>query len=132
MTEMNDTPSGDPVLQVVAMPKDTNPNGDVFGGWLLSQMDIAGGVFCRKKVRGRVVTVAMDSITFKLPVFVGDILSCYAKLIRVGTTSISIHIEAWVTRMFADERRIKVTEGDITYVKIGEDRRPAPIGDLNS
>ncbi|RMF06212.1 MAG: acyl-CoA thioesterase [Candidatus Neomarinimicrobiota bacterium] len=120
-------PHGELTIQVVAMPRDTNPNGDIFGGWLLSQMDIAGGVFCRKIAQGRVVTVAMDSITFKHPVFVGDTLACYASLIRIGRTSITVHIEAWASRIYEADRRIMVTEGDITYVKIGEDRRPQVI-----
>lgn len=114
-------------IQVVAMPSDTNPSGDVFGGWILSQMDIAGGVYCRKITKGRVVTVAMDSTTFKLPVFVGDTLSCHVFLNKIGRTSITVHIEAWVHRALEMEQCIKVTEGDFTYVKVDENRKPVPI-----
>ena len=115
-------------IRVLAMPADTNPSGDVFGGWLLSQMDIAGGVFCRKIAKGRVVTVAIDSTTFKLPVFVGDTLCCYVHLIKKGRTSITVGIEAWVNREFGEEgSSIKVTEGEYTYVKVDENRNPTPI-----
>ena len=114
-------------IQVVAMPADTNPSGDVFGGWILSQMDLAGGVFCRKLVKGRVVTVAIDSTTFKLPVFVGDTLCCYVSLIKTGRTSITVHIESWVNREYEAEKSIKVTEGDFTYVKVDAERNPLVI-----
>lgn len=123
---MKDNSKGELTIQVLAMPADTNPSGDVFGGWVLSQMDIAGGIFCRKIAKGPVVTVAIDSTTFKLAVFVGDTLCCFVKLIKIGRTSITVHIEAWVNREF-DEDSIKVTEGDFTYVKVGKDRRPVPI-----
>ena len=119
---------GELTIRVLAMPADTNPSGDVFGGWLLSQMDIAGGVFCRKIAKGRVVTVAIDSTTFKLPVFVGDTLCCYVSLVRQGTTSITVKIEAWVNREYGEEgASIKVTEGEYTYVKVDENRKPLKI-----
>ena len=114
-------------IQVVAMPADTNPSGDVFGGWILSQMDIAGGVYCRRIVKSRVVTVAIDSTTFKLPVFVGDTVCCYVNLIKVGNTSITVHIEAWVNREFEADKSIKVTEGDFTYVRVDKNRNPIII-----
>ncbi|MFQ6615005.1 MAG: acyl-CoA thioesterase [Fidelibacterota bacterium] len=123
----NTQPHGELTIQVVAMPKDTNPNGDIFGGWLLAQMDVAGGIFCRKIARGRVVTVAMDSVTFKHPVFVGDTLACYASLIRIGRTSITVHIEAWADRIYGSNERLMVTEGEFTYVKVGDDRKPQVI-----
>lgn len=116
-------------IQVVAMPADTNPSGDVFGGWILSQMDLAGGVYCRRKVKGRVVTVAIDSTTFKLPVFVGDTLCCYVSLIKIGRTSIKVHIEAWVNREYESGNQINVTEGDFTYVKVDDKRNPLVIDD---
>jgi acyl-CoA thioesterase YciA len=116
-------------IQVVAMPADTNPSGDVFGGWILSQMDLAGGVFCRRKVKGRVVTVAIDSTTFKLPVFVGDTLCCYVSLIKIGRTSIKVHIEAWVNREYESGNQVNVTEGDFTYVKVDDKRNPLVIDD---
>ncbi|MFA8434493.1 MAG: acyl-CoA thioesterase [Marinifilaceae bacterium] len=124
---MKEKPKGELAIQVVAMPADTNPTGDVFGGWLVSQMDIAGGVFCRKIAKGRVATVAINSITFKLPVFIGDILCCYVDLIKIGRSSINVHIEAWVNREYEEGDSIKVTEGDYTYVKVDENRKPARI-----
>ena len=125
---MSEQKKGDLTIRVLAMPRDTNPSGDVFGGWLLSQMDIAGGVFCRKIAKARVVTVAIDSTTFKLPVFVGDTLCCYVHLIKKGRTSITVGIEAWVNREFGEEgSSIKVTEGQYTYVKVDENRNPVPL-----
>ena len=125
---MSEQKKGDLTIRVLAMPADTNPSGDVFGGWLLSQMDIAGGVFCRKIAKARVVTVAIDSTTFKLPVFVGDTLCCYVHLIKKGRTSITVGIEAWVNREFGEEgSSIKVTEGQYTYVKVDENRNPVPL-----
>ncbi len=124
---MSDTPKGKLTIQVLAMPADTNPAGDIFGGWLLSQMDIAGGVFCRKIAKGRVVTVAIDSTTFKEPVFIGDTLCCYVDLVRKGRTSITVHIEAFVTREYDEGNRILVTEGDYTYVKVNDNREPVPL-----
>ena len=121
-------PKGELTIQVLAMPKDTNPAGDIFGGWLVSQMDIAGGIYTQKIAKGRVVTVAINSITFKLPVFNGDILSCYVDLIKRGRTSMTVHIEAWVNRRFETEEQIKVTEGNFTYVKVNEERIPIPLG----
>jgi len=114
-------------IQVVAMPADTNPSGDVFGGWILSQMDIAGGVYCRRIAKGRVVTVAIDSTTFKLPVFVGDTVCCYVSLLKVGNSSMTVHIEAWVNREYEAVKSIKVTEGDFTYVKVDKNRNPIII-----
>ena len=123
---MTDEPKGELAIRVVAMPKDTNPAGDVFGGWLISQMDLAGGVFCRKIAKGRVVTVTIDSTTFNEPVFIGDTLCCYVSLVKVGRTSITTYIEAYVNRDFEDTR-IKVTEGEFKYVKMDENRKPSPI-----
>ncbi len=123
---MNKEPKGELAIRVVAMPKDTNPAGDIFGGWLLSQMDLAGGVFCRKIAKGRVVTVTIDSTTFNEPVYIGDTLCCYVSLVKIGRTSITTHIEAYVNRDFEDTR-IKVTEGEFKYVKMDENRKPAII-----
>lgn len=123
---MNPEPKGELAIRVVAMPKDTNPAGDVFGGWLISQMDLAGGVFCRKIAKGRVVTVTIESTTFKAPVFIGDTLCCYVSLVKIGRTSITTYIEAYVNRDFEDTR-IKVTEGEFTYVKMDKNRKPSPI-----
>jgi acyl-CoA thioesterase YciA len=121
------SPRGKLTLQVVAMPADTNPSGDIFGGWLLSQMDIAGGIYCRSIAKGRVVTIAVDSTEFKLPVFVGDTLSCYVELKKQGRTSITVNIEAWVNRDFIEGNIMIATEGTYTYVKVDSNRKPIPI-----
>ncbi|MBL8700422.1 MAG: acyl-CoA thioesterase [Alphaproteobacteria bacterium] len=108
------------------MPADTNPNGDIFGGWLLSQMDLAGGNLAGQRARGRVATVAITAMTFHLPVFVGDEVSCHCEIARIGRTSITIHVETWVRRRDGGEV-VKVTEGTFTYVAIGIDRRPRAV-----
>ncbi|BBK31933.1 acyl-CoA thioesterase [Allostella humosa] len=120
------TPRGELQIRTLAMPADANPNGDIFGGWLLAQMDVAGGIFASQRARGRVATVAIDAMAFHLPVYVGDVLCCYADLERLGRTSMAVHIEAWVIRRDASQR-VLVTEGRFTYVAIGEDRRPRPV-----
>lgn len=119
-------PRGELSLRTLAMPADTNQNGDIFGGWLLSQMDIAGGIFAFKTARGRVATVAVDAMKFRKPVGVGDVVSVYADLIRVGTTSLTLRIEAWVTRRNTSEG-ILVTDGNFTYVAIDDDGQARPI-----
>ncbi len=124
---MIEKPKGDLTIQVLAMPKDTNPGGDIFGGWLLSQMDIAGGLHCQKIAKGRVVTVAMDSIIFKKPVFIGDTLCCYVYMEKQGRTSMTVHIDAYVNRRYEEEELIKVTEGVFTYVKLDEHGKPSPV-----
>ena len=108
------------------MPADTNANGDIFGGWLLSQMDIAGGIAGRNYSGGRTVTIAVETMTFRKPVKVGDVVSCYADLVKVGTTSMTYRIEAWAIRAQSFVRE-KVTEGVFTYVAIGGDGRPRKI-----
>jgi acyl-CoA thioesterase YciA len=126
---MNSIPAGELTIQVLAMPADTNPSGDIFGGWIMSQMDIAGGVFCRQIIKARVVTVAVNSIAFRKPVFMGDTLSCYVLLKQTGSTSITVHIEAWARMGLEQTDMVKVTEGDFVYVKINEKREPEKIGD---
>ena len=116
----------DPALRTVAMPADANPNGDIFGGWVLGQMDIAGGIVAARRAQGRVATVAVTAMSFHLPVFVGDEVSCYCTIERIGRTSIAIKVEAWSRRAFGAET-VKVTEGLFTYVAIGPDRRPRPV-----
>src|SRR5574338_99900 len=91
-------PHGEIAIRTLAMPADANPNGDIFGGWVLGQMDIAGGMVARARAKGRLATVAVDAMTFKLPVFVGDVLTCHGKSERVGRTSIAVWVEAWATR----------------------------------
>ena len=119
-------PRGELVIRTLAMPADTNPAGDIFGGWLLAQMDIAGGVLARARGSGRVATIAVDTMVFHNPVFVGDVVCCYADMVRIGRTSMTVHIQAWALRDAAGDR-VKVTEGVFTYVAIDENRRPRPV-----
>ena len=119
-------PQGELCIRTLAMPADTNGNGDIFGGWLLSQMDIAGGVFTSKVTKSRNVTVAIDAMNFRKAVYVGDLVSVYGKLVRIGRTSITIHLEAWVTRR-KETQPILVTDGNFTYVSIDEQGKPQEI-----
>lgn len=119
-------PRGELQIRTATMPADTNQNGDIFGGWVLGQMDIAGGIYSSKVAQGRVVTVAVDGMVFKKPVFVGDVVCVYADLIRVGRTSVTVRVEAWVLRRNAGER-IPVTEGNFTYVAIDEEGKPRVV-----
>jgi acyl-CoA thioesterase YciA len=119
-------PHGELSIQTVAMPADTNANGDIFGGWLLAQMDIAGGIAARNYSHGRAVTIAVESMTFRKPVKVGDVVSCYADLVKIGSTSMTYLVEAWALRSDTFERE-KVTEGVFTYVAIGPDGRPRKV-----
>ncbi|HYD71278.1 acyl-CoA thioesterase [Azospirillum sp.] len=127
MSEQNpwDTNS-DPALRTIAMPADTNPNGDIFGGWLLAQMDLAGGVVALRRACGRVATVGIEAMTFHKPVFVGDEVSCFARVVKVGRTSIRVRVETWVRRHRTGEP-VKVTEGVFTFVAIGDDGRPREV-----
>jgi acyl-CoA thioesterase YciA len=124
---MSETPRGELSLRTLAMPRDANPSGDIFGGWLLSQMDIAAGIRAGQRSRGRVATVAIDAMTFKLPVFVGDVLCVYTDILRIGTSSMKIHVEAWALRRERVEGRVKVTEGIFTFVAIDQDRKTRPV-----
>ena len=116
-----------PSLRTVAMPADANPSGDIFGGWIMSQMDLAGAIYASYLVEGRLVTVAVEGMTFHLPVFVGDQVSCYCKLTHTGNTSLSVHIETWVRRRQTAEQHLKVTEATYTYVSVDNNRRPVPL-----
>lgn len=127
----NSGPQGELSVRTLAMPGDTNPNGDIFGGWVLSQMDIAGAIVAGKRAKGRTVTVSLEAMKFHLPVFVGDVLCCYADVVKVGRTSIQIKIEAWAMRNF-DPERVLVTEGIFTYVAIDEHRKPRPVPKLKA
>jgi acyl-CoA thioesterase YciA len=119
-------PHGALTIRTLAMPADTNPAGDIFGGWVMSQMDIAGAIAAVEVVKGRVVTVAVDSMTFIAPVKVGDILCVYTDVERIGNTSITIAVEAWARRnRLAD--RVKVTEGRFVYVALGDDGQKRKI-----
>jgi acyl-CoA thioesterase YciA len=119
-------PSEAPVIRVIAMPHDTNPAGDIFGGWLMSWMDLSAGTIAARRCHGRAATVACDGLTFLSPVLVGDEVSFYANLIGEGRTSMRIHVEAW-RRARESEDIHKVTEATITYVAISEDRRPRDL-----
>lgn len=119
-------PDEEPALRTIAMPEDTNAEGDIFGGWLLSQMDLSGSSVATRNADARVVTVGIESMTFHKPVFVGDELSCYASVKETGRTSLAVDIQAWVRRSRRDEF-ILVTEGLFTYVAVDDDRKPRPV-----
>lgn len=119
-------PHGDLTVRLAAMPSDTNANGDIFGGWVLSQMDQAGGIAAVEYAEGRVVTVAIDAMTFIRPVKVGDVLCVYTAIDRVGRTSIGVHVEAWARR-FRTHDREKVTDAIFTFVAIDDNGRPRPV-----
>jgi acyl-CoA thioesterase YciA len=119
-------PCGDLCTRTLAMPADTNQNGDIFGGWLLSQMDLGGGVFASKTTKSRTVTVAIEAMNFRKAVYVGDLVSVHANLVRIGKTSITVHIEAWVMRR-KEMNSILVTDGNFTYVSIDEQGHPQVI-----
>jgi acyl-CoA thioesterase YciA len=123
---MSEPPAVEPALRAIALPADANPSGDIFGGWLLSQMDLAGGSTATRRAGGRAATVALTGMTFYLPVFIGDEVSCYAEIVKTGRTSITVKVESWARRGLSGER-VKVTEGVFTYVAIGSDRRPRPL-----
>ena len=119
-------PRGALTIRTMAMPADTNAAGDIFGGWVLSQMDIAGGIAAAERARGRVVTVAVEAMTFIAPVKVGDILCVYTTIERIGTSSITVSMEAWTRRRDLPDR-VKVTDGTFVYVALGEDGRKRPV-----
>ena len=119
-------PGRDPALRTIAMPADANANGDIFGGWVLAQMDLAGGSLAVQRSRGRVATVAVTGMSFHLPVFIGDEVSCYGTITKIGRSSITVHIESWARRHRSGER-VKVTEGTFTYVALGDDRKPRKV-----
>jgi acyl-CoA thioesterase YciA len=120
-------PTADPAIRTIAMPADTNPHGDIFGGWLICQMDLAGATVATRRVGGRVVTVAITAMVFHRPVCVGDEVTCYGSVEKIGTSSIAIKIESWARRG-TGTTPIKVTEGLFTYVRVDPDGRPQPIG----
>lgn len=115
-----------PALRTIAMPADANANGDIFGGWLLSQMDLAGSVIATQKAKSKVATVGIEAMSFHQPVFVGDEVSCYCVIEKTGRTSITVKVDTWARSRLAETAR-KVTEGKFTYVAIGDDRKPIPI-----
>jgi len=120
----------EPVLRVLPMPADANHHGDIFGGWIMAQVDIAGGVLAARHARGRVATVAVNSFQFKQPVQIGDLLSFYAEIVRVGNTSITINVEVYAQRNPEEIEVVKVTEATLTYVATDPNRRPRPVPPL--
>jgi acyl-CoA thioesterase YciA len=120
-------PAREPALRVVPMPADANQHGDIFGGWVMSQVDIAGAVPAARRARGRVATVAVNSFVFKEPVLVGDVVSFYAEITHVGRTSITVDVQVYAQRNPDEVICVKVTEASLTYVAVGADRRPTPL-----
>ena len=124
---MSDNPQGELTTRTMAMPADSNPAGDIFGGWVLSQMDIAAGICAGERAQCRTVTVALDGMHFIRPVKIGDILCVYTQIERVGNTSIDIHVEAWVQRDRSRDNTVKVTQANFKFVALGADGRPQPV-----
>jgi len=117
----------EPVLRVMPLPADVNANGDIFGGWIMAQVDLAGAVLPSRVAKGRIATVAVNQFIFKQPVSLGDLLSFYARITRIGRTSISVHVEVYAERNPADLQVVKVTEADLTYVAIDAKGQPRPV-----
>jgi acyl-CoA thioesterase YciA len=124
---MESLPDKQPSLRVMPMPADANQNGDIFGGWIMAQVDIAGGALAGRIARGRIATVAVKEFVFKQPVLIGDLLSFYTSLVRVGNTSITVTVEVFAERGPADLKVVKVTEATLTYVAIDRNGRPRPV-----
>jgi acyl-CoA thioesterase YciA len=120
-------PKREPTIRVAAMPSDANYTGDIFGGWLMGQVDIAGSIPAVHRAKGRVATVAVNSFVFKQPIFVGDIVSFYTRIEKTGRTSITVDVEVYVQRDPENPTCHKVTEATLTYVAVGEDRKPRPL-----
>ena len=128
MNEKNTVlPDKQPAIRVAAMPADTNSAGSIFGGWIMSQVDIAGSIAALERARGRVVTVAVNSFEFHQPVFVGDLISCYAEVIKVGRTSVTVKFEVYAQRNPDNPETIKVTEAELTYVALDKNRKPRSV-----
>lgn len=123
---VSERPKGELAIRVVAMPADTNPHGNIFGGWIMAQMDHAAGTVAARRAQGPVVTVAVDAMSFHKPVFVGDLVSFYSEVVRIGRTSLSVKVEAWALRGRSGQER-HVTSGTFTFVAIGPDRQPRPV-----
>jgi acyl-CoA thioesterase YciA len=124
-----DAERGEPAVRTLAMPADTNPSGDIFGGWVIAQMDLAAGIVAARRAQGRVATVALDGLSFHRPVYVGDLVSCHADVVKVGRTSMTIKVDTYVIRSRTMEE-VKVTEGHFTMVAIDAEGRPRPVPQL--
>jgi len=124
-------PEQEPALRVIPMPRDTNTAGDIFGGWLMSQVDMAGSVVAARRAHGRIATVAVNAFSFETPVYVGDLVSMYARVVRVGNTSLTVDVEVFAERGWRDQaefgKLVKVTEAVLTYVALDQDGRPRPV-----
>ena len=120
-------PDKQPAIRVAARPKDTNAAGNIFGGWIMSQVDIAGSIAAVQRAKGRVATVAVNSFEFHEPVFVGDLISCYTDIIRVGNTSITVGVEVYAQRNPSNPETVRVTQAELTYVALDENHRPRPV-----
>jgi acyl-CoA thioesterase YciA len=121
-----DKPKGELVIRTIAMPADTNPSGDIFGGWIMSQMDLGSGILAAKTAKARVVTVAIEGMSFLRPVQVGDRVACYASVEKIGRTSMVIPVEVWVQRYMSGEE-VRVTQGVFTYVAVDGEGKPIPV-----
>lgn len=126
-TQGADGPQGILALQTLAMPKDTNANGDIFGGWLVSQMDLAAGIATKSVARGRSATVAIEKVTFIAPVVVGSTVSCFTQLIKTGKTSMHFKVEVWMSLLVGEDQRKKVAEGVFIFVAIDDNGKPRPV-----
>ncbi|CCD38865.1 Acyl-CoA hydrolase [Candidatus Paraburkholderia kirkii UZHbot1] len=131
MTDQPNLPQKPVALRVVPQPADANVHGDVFGGWIMAQVDIAGSIPASRRANGRVATVAVNSFLFKHPVFVGDLLSFYADIVKTGNTSVTVSVEVWAQRMSLAEEVVKVTEAMLTYVATDRDHRPRVLPSLD-
>ena len=127
---MTKLPEAEPTTRVLAMPADTNPAGDIFGGWIMSQVDIAGGIAAGRRAGMRVATVAVKSFAFKKPVYVGDLISCYARVIEVGKTSITVDVEVYAERNRHPKDVVRVTEAVLTYVALDVNAQPISVPPL--
>ena len=121
-----------PEIRVMPAPSDANVYGDVFGGWIMAQVDIAGSLPATRRANGRVATIAVNSFVFRHPVFIGDLLSFYAEIVKVGTTSVTVYVEVFAERNRLQASTVKVTEATLTYVATGDDRKPRPLPPLAS
>jgi len=125
---MDSLPEKEPTTRLVAMPRDTNAAGDIFGGWIMSQVDLAGSIAALRRADKRVVTVAVNSFLFKKPVYVGDLISCYAEVQKTGKTSLTVFVEVYAERNREQHDVVKVTEATLTFVALGEDGKPTSVG----
>jgi acyl-CoA thioesterase YciA len=131
MTELTQLPKDEvPVLRVMPMPADANIHGDVFGGWIMAHVDVAGAIPAARRANGRVATVAVTSFLFKNPVFVGDLLSFYARIVKTGNSSVTVEVEVYAERMRLEAEVVKVTEATLVYVATGPDRKPRALPPL--